>query len=426
MRITPLLLAGSLLANGVLIGFVLQRSGGTAPTRATSPAPERRASSDRGGGTAAALQAALESGDADALIAAGCTPEVARQLVIGRAMFRLQARMKELRASQQADARYWRRTPFDPDATAQSRVEVRKAQREFNDELRRAFGADVGTIFGGGSERYGYLSPEKRTKLQRIEQDYADMMESAYADQGAIQLPSDREKMKLLREERERDIAAAMTPEEREQYELHDSPAAHQVMWRYGAALETEEQYRQVYALQKAFADQYANNDGQLTPDQMRERREAERQLQATIDATLTPDQRAALQRAHDSDYGTLAAISRRLNLPATTTDQVIALRASYATQSLDIQRNAALTDQERRTQLTALAKRAEADLQGTLGNEGADAYARRATWMNHLRSGAAFSTNAKDAPSGVETTYQGVYRVGGTREMRRVTAPGR
>jgi len=46
------------------------------------------------------------------------------------------------------------------------------------------------------------------------------------------------------------------------------------------------------------------------------------------------------------------------------------------------------------------------------LGQEGADAYAQRAQWMQFLKNGSAFSTNAKDAPNGYSNPSLTVYPV--------------
>lgn len=405
---TPLLVV-SLLANVVLIGVLFLRPAAlSAPPVASAPAS---ADADRARAQAlAALQQALASGDADALATAGVSAETIRRLRLGSAIDQLFARMQRLRDGVAKDDRYWRTHRSSAESRAQM-VEMRQAQREFMLQMQQILGANPEVLFGGRGQRYAYLPTEKQAQLRRIEQDYDDMMSQIYTEQAGVQLPSDREKLKLLQAERKRDIEAVMTPEEREQYELHDSPTASRVTAQYGAALETEDDYRRIYALQKAFDERYANAEGPRAPEQAKERRAAEQQLQEQIDSLLTPDQRAALQRANDQDYTVLASLSQRLNLPSSATDATIALRATYATQSLAINADANLSPQERRTQLAALATKAQTELRTALGAEAADVYAQRANWLNTLRSGAAFSTNRKDA-TGAGEGYQGIYRV--------------
>lgn len=397
MKFGPLLLGASLLAN-VALGVLLVRQ---SPGPTTAETPKRNSALKATAPTAAAakpgqsLEEALASGDSAALLAAGVSPDIIRALTLGRAFDRLQDRLRQLREAHARDPRYWRNARnFDG---PRNRAPLIAAQREFSDAVRQAYGFSIDEFFSERDARYSYLSPEKRATLQRIEQDYDEMMSQVYADVNGLQLPADREKLKLLRAERERDIAAAMSPAEREQFELHDSPAARDVMYRYGVALDSEEDFKRVVALQKAFNDRYGNNDGQRTPEQMKDRRTAEAQLRDQILASFSPEQQAALKRANDADYRTLNSLAQRLNLPGTVTDSVLATRNAYATQSMAINANTSLTEQERRAQLQALATRAQADLRNSLGADGAQAFAERAIWISMLKNGAAFSTNPRD-----------------------------
>jgi hypothetical protein len=422
MKATPLLLGLSLVANLALVAMVLRRSGSTdekpTTTAAGSAVVASRPVGGSGSSDAAALQAALASGDTAALTAAGVPPDIARAVAIGRAFDKMQTRMRELRPKPADDGKYWRRSPgFRPDATTrEQRMEMNKVQREFTETMRKALGEDLDSAFGGRDSPYAFLPSAKREQLRQIEQDYNEMQSQAYMDQEGIQLPSDQEKLKLLRLEKERDIAAALSPEEREQYELRVSQTANNVRARYGDAIQSEEEYRRIFALQKAFDDRYANQDrgegGPASQEMMRARRDAEQQLQDEIRASLNPEQLAAMQRANDQDLKAAESLVRRLNLPANTPEVVLASRENYAAQSMQINGNAALSPQERRTQLQALATRAQNELQGTLGSEGAQAYAQRSQWISVLKNGNAFSTNPKDAPAGARNLNNTIFQV--------------
>ncbi|MGH7957767.1 MAG: hypothetical protein ACREH8_12280 [Opitutaceae bacterium] len=69
---------------------------------------------------------------------------------------------------------------------------------------------------------------------------------------GGVQLASDREKLRLLRAERDRDIAALLTPEEWTAYEMRTSISGNIVKSRYGDAIESEAEFQKIHALQKA------------------------------------------------------------------------------------------------------------------------------------------------------------------------------
>ncbi|HWA27676.1 MAG TPA: hypothetical protein VG734_18615 [Lacunisphaera sp.] len=419
MKKLPLFLALSLAANAAfLVTFFVRPApagGSSAASSAASVASANPAPAGAGELTATQL-AALTSGDLAQMKAARIPDDIARQLVIARAYAKLMARQRAFYRPPETSGAYWA-NPISAyrNRTKEERAEMLKAQREFSEALR---GSEADFMDRGGS-RFDYLPATKRDQISRIIQDYDEMRNEINSDMfSGIQLPSDREKLKLLRQEQERDIADALTPAEFEQYLLHSSQTANNVRNRYGDAIRTEDDYKKIFALQKAYDDQYSNQElfpfGGGTPSQelMAARRNAEIKLQADIQAAIGEEGYAALQRAADQEYRALTSVAKRLNLPATTADTVYAARDTYAAQSQQINQDASLSSQDRRAQLKALGDRARTELASSLGAEGAEAYAQRANWLNMLRSGTAFSTNPKDVPAGRTSMGTTVYPV--------------
>jgi hypothetical protein len=276
--------------------------------------------------------------------------------------------------------------------------------------LLAAFGDDFG-LGGGDAAQFSFLAPDKRAALKRITQDYDEMI-AKYSANG-LQLASDREKLQLLRAERQRDIAGLLSPAELAEYEMRTSSSAAMLRARYGDAIASEEDFRKLYGLQKAFDDQYPMPNGRVTPDFMRERAAAQRQLQADMRTALGADAYAALTRAADPDLRTIDSLASRLNLPAGTSDQIAAARDSYAAESQRISADTSLNPQQRQAQLRDLGNRAKASIIGTLGSEAADAYAQRSPWLNMLQGGMAFSTTPPgDGMMGAMAGGAGVYPV--------------
>lgn len=404
MKILPLFLAGSLVANAALLIAVLKPSAADQTSAVTKPLIRRSSTTTAPTLVTADLQDLLATGDAAALTAAGLSPEAARQLIIGRAYARQRDRMRALRNPVDDGAAYWRRES-GPEGfgrrTREQRLEMRKIQREFQDEVRAALGEDPYADLGRTNSLLSFLPADRREQLRRIEEDYSELMSEVYGEAGSVQLPSDREKLRLLQTEKERDIAAALGPEAYEQYLLRVSPTAGNIRNRYGAAIQDEAQYRQIFALQKAFDDRFSTGYFRETPtaDERQARRDAEYQLQQSIAAVLGPEQMQVAQRSNDFEYRTLTALASRLNLPAGTPEQIYSARDTYAAQSQQINANSALSREERTRQIQALAERAQADLQRTLGAEGAQTYAQRSNWLNTLKRGTAFTTTSTGAP---------------------------
>jgi hypothetical protein len=234
--------------------------------------------------------------------------------------------------------------------------------------------------------------------------DYEDMERELRDDAQNLDLPADRERLKLLQAEKERDLAAVLSAGDREQMELRTSPSAQALIKRYGDIIASEEEYKRLYALQKAFDDRYASPEYHTrppTPEQDREREDAERQLNDALRAALGEERWARPASTHDREREVLAALTTRLNLPGDTTLNVFLAREVYAQHSLAIQRAPGLSDGERHEQLAQLGKDARASLQRTLGADGIEAYAQQASWLRSLTRGHAFTTDARQLPPG-------------------------
>jgi Spy/CpxP family protein refolding chaperone len=404
---TTLLLAASLIANGALVALFLAQS--ASPSHPVSPSissrPAGAADEER---KVDALRAALASGDAAALAAAGVSPEIARELAIGRTFARMAERLRATQAKGTSEGPWWR----PGSGPTISREQHLVARGELSDALITAFGDDFGLV-GTNQAQLAFLPSEKRDALRRIVQDYDEMMAKFSA--GGLQLASDREKLRLLRLERDRDISALLTPEERAAYEMRTSISGNTVKNRYGNAIESEAEFRKIFELQQAFDESYSREAlaGRITPEVLRARSEAERQLEAKIRAAVGEERYAELRRAADPDVRTLDALANRLNLPAATTENVLASRDTYAIASQQIANNASLPIPDRRAQIQTLAAEAKSKLAQALGSEAAEAYMQRSPWINMLQNGMAYSTTPPaDGPPSLPGGGQSVFPV--------------
>lgn len=422
MKPTALLLAASLFANVAFIAVLASRSSDDVPAAASRTSPPKTASATRGNPDA--LRAALASGDVAALEAAGLPAALAREIALGRTFARLAEKVRGTSGKGAADERWWR---LRPGANPGAREQQLAARRELSDALLAAFGDDLG--LSGDRSQFSFLPAAKRDALRRITQDYDEMF-AKFSGSGGIQLASDREKLRLLRLEKERDIAALLSPDELAAYEMRTSTSGNTVRGRYGDAIESEAEFQKIYALQKAFDEKFPREAlvGRIPPEVMRARSEAERQLDADIRATVGDDRYAALRRAADADVRVIDSLAQRLNLAPATTDNVLAARNSFAAESQRINNDTSLSVPERRAAIQALATQAKAEVTRNLGAEAADAYSQRSPWLSMLQGGMAYSTTPPDGSGGaiMPGAGQSVYPVmpagtnlaGGQRQM--------
>jgi len=424
----PCLLAASLLANAAFIALSLRNQPATGLGsffNVSSPAGSR-AGSPRSSSTfdspaipaapvapelASALGRTLNTRDPaqlrDLLRAAGVEPDLVKTLVSAAVWRSYEARFKALQPATPGDESEWWKDPLNaPRTPAEQRAlnENRQAlQRALQSELSGLLGdPDSTNEFASNPalrKRYGALPTEKASSLRRIEKDYQDLLNELRQSTNGFELPADREAIRLLGAERERDIAALLTPEERAAHDLRNSPTANTLRWRATQYDATEAEYRQIYAAQKAFDDQFSDNrdpfsgggdQPQRGKDYWDRRRAAEQSLNEQIRSIVGDERYVSAQLKQDQDYTTAVAATTRLGLAADTPDRLYALRTPTVADSQKIAANPALSSAEKKAALKKLAATTRAEVQRALGKDAAEVYFKRGAmqWLNQLDQG--------------------------------------
>ena len=251
--------------------------------------------------------------------------------------------------------------------------------------------------------------------VAQIDQLYHDRQMEVRREAPNLRLPADAEKLKQLAAARERELLAILTPEEFERLEMRTSSSSSMVRQRFGEVIESEEEFRKVFLLQKAFDEKFPIEDAIYSPrqqDAMRQRSEAERKLLEQIQQAVGEDRFVAFRRAMDQDYQALRTIARRLDLAESTVDAAIKIRDNYAMQSLTINSETSLSHTDRRALLQDLGKEARKELAQVITPAGLDAYGVRAQWLRYLEQGTAYSTNPKDSSSSFASINQSTFMV--------------
>ncbi|HLP25224.1 MAG TPA: hypothetical protein VK477_06080 [Acidobacteriota bacterium] len=103
--------------------------------------------------------------------------------------------------------------------------------------------------------QYGNLSNTKIAALEKIKRDYNELRQGLFAaaPHGIVDARDIAGRQKLLEEEQERDIAALLTPEEKLELDLHTSNTANQVRGLFREIDINEQEFRSLYAAQKAY-----------------------------------------------------------------------------------------------------------------------------------------------------------------------------
>ena len=310
------------------------------------------------------------------LRAAGFPPYIIRRIVSDQLGQEFTKRYADL-LKQQFDRPFWKDSgsgTFDPKIMAA----MRAASKEYNDTLKSLVGEDPNADDSTSAyqkRRYGDLPKAKIEQLQAIEADYSDLTMQAQIGTHGIWLPEDQAKLALLEKEKLADFAKVLTPQELEEYNLRSSNTASQMRSTLATFNPTEAEFRALFKFQSALDEQYPRPMGPSTPEQTALRQAAEKQFQPQIQALLGPDRYADYQLATDPKYQQINRLVARLELPASTSVEVVNVQENIQKQATALRGNRTLTRDDRNAQITALAQQAQTQLTAALGSSGYEAY---------------------------------------------------
>ena len=405
MKALPLILVVSLVANAAFVTVTLRRTDSSADStpssQSSSSATKTTASTKSRADAPADIVSALKANDPEALRdllrAAGVPDETIRNLVGTAIWSRYRDRMKTLQPKPDPNKPWWKNDQNNNwfgGMNREQRAEMRRLQSEANDESTRILGPNKDNNgWGWQDTRLSFLPEEKRKDFQEIEQDYQDLIQEVQQDMNGFTLPSDTEKIRFLQEEQKRDLAAILSPSELADYELRMSKTANQLRWKMTRFDGTEEEYRKVFSIQKAFddtqqTDAYGNpvNQG---PDDWKKRQEAQKILNTQIKEALGTDRYAEYSRSQNHEYQQLQAASKRLDLAPETAVTVFNLRNDIASESKLIADNENLAPDQKKQALADLAKKTRAQVVSALGEEAAGVYMKGSmNWLNSVEQG--------------------------------------
>lgn len=386
-------LAASLAANVALL-VAARRAGSGEDGRATSAvdrglAGAQEARAGEGGGAASggasgpaadagALRAGIQSRDLavvrDSLRAAGVPEEYVRAVVMGRIRAAHRGEFAAL-ARALGEPRFW--VARDRAAEETARAAERELDQAIRSEFTQYFDEPMGEVARArqARERLAFLPGDKAEAVTRISNDYNELRQQIQGDVfGGVMLEEDQQKLALLEEERQADLARVLTPEELEQYELHTSRTAQTMRARLGLFEPSETEFRAIFALQREFDREFGSLYGPSSQEMMRARSEAQRRLGEQIGQVLGPERYGDYQRATNYGYMSAVKIADHFKLPRENAVAVYQLEAEYRRRTQEAMRSS--TD---RTKAMAaaqeLAAEATARVTALLGEEGTEAF---------------------------------------------------
>jgi hypothetical protein len=311
-----------------------------------------------------------------------------RSIVASMVSEQFAARRRALRGDQE-DAPFWKsgnRLAYD----ISKQADLRALYREQSDLLKSLVGDETTSDESRQAQRraYGPLPADKLDMVARINSDYQELSMQIQVESNGIMLPWDREQLAMIEKEKRADLAAALSPEEMEMFDLYGSNTANSLRSRLASFQPTEQEFRDLFELQRVYDEKYNPRYGSGVMDQaaMQERAAAQRQLNEQIKTTLGDDRYAEYQRAQDFGFRTASRIVERLKLPPENAAAVYDLQKSAQQQAAQIRGDKTQTDEARAAALATLSHEANERVVSLLGAQGAEAYTQSGGgWLRSL-----------------------------------------
>jgi len=412
------LAANALLLLGVAAGlFSLGKPAATAHTVAKR-APTNKTLSPEAATAATALltlddPAALR----DRLRAMGLSEDMVRTIVTASIKSRHAARLREIdneavEAFQKKP--YWQHNVGGVTKswywTAEQIKEQDAISRDEQEQIKQVLGedgatgiTDIRTLYAAQAlmNYSAFLPPEKAARLSGIDRDYDDLRTQMLVEMAGFRMPGDDAKLKLLDDEKQRDIQALLTLDEQAAMKLHDSPSASLLQGTFSAFDGTEEEYKAIFALKSASTEKFMealsmSSYGGVDVSYQKQFAEEET-IEAQIKTLLGDERYAQYQRAERGDYSSLLAAAQRFNLSPETVSQTYQARDDAVTEAMRISSDESLTTGQRKQAYAALTEQATAQIRATLGDDIGDAYIDNALdWFKQLSKGGTVHTLPK------------------------------
>lgn len=389
------ILIGLSLAANVALGIVLWRQREALP-EPVAPAPAKPmatvASMPEEVPLAKTWSRMKGEGDPSAFIArlraAGFPERVVRSLLDYQLWEKYADEVAAFRRRDNA-AQYWRWEGHSP-VDLQEAARLRAIEQEVIEERRRILGPEGDRFLPGDygysdEYRYGTLSATKVSALRAINKDYDQLANQIRTSTRGDVFPDDREKLVQLEKERKADIARLLTPEELEQQERRDSPAANFARTTLRYLDPSEADFLTLYRLRHDFDERYGVTN--LTPAQTEKRSQAQAELTKQIEAALGPERFAEYQIVNDGNYGDTRTFVTGVGLTPDAARTLVGWQRDFAQRAADVQADASLTLEQRVQRLAALQQEAVGKVGGSLGDEKMAAYRKLSVgqWISDL-----------------------------------------
>ena len=345
--------------------------------------------------------AQLESEDYKTYIARlrsiSCPEQTIRDIIIADLDKLLAPEILALRGRRK-DLKYWNSEEEEMANNVDTREVARKAaelERRKRDILRELVNADLQRerLLSKGEDDYyerrlNWLPEDRRQQLRGLLERYDDdeqKIRDKETEEGDPLSITDRAQLRVLKQKREAELNALLTPQEREQYDLWLSTTGNSVRYALYGMNASEQEFQSVYQARKSFEDRWGRHDPDLLDSASRARMEQDKEkMEETVQQSLGEQRYAEYKRGEDEDFHRLNSVVSRFKLPREKAGEVYGYKKVALDYRTQVRADPKLTLQQKDEALRAIAGETEASVKSALGEKAFRYYLRSGlgSWM--------------------------------------------
>ena len=235
------------------------------------------------------------------------------------------------------------------------------------------------------NRRLSFLPEDKREKILALREQFEGEREKLsypLAD-GTIPTP-DPAQLKKIDQDQDAALSGLLTSDERAEYEMSTSPTSDYLRKELVGFNPSEAEFRTLFQRQQAIDDEYAYQD--LSDPAIRDAKAADEQTMMTeVKSQLAPDRAAALDRAKDPDYQSVAVLTEQYDLPAETSQTIVDMRREAENEKEQLLADKDIPVERVQAALKAIEAETERAAKETLGDQAYAQYSQNAAWIHNL-----------------------------------------
>ena len=232
-----------------------------------------------------------------------------------------------------------------------------------------------------------FIPEETKAELNSVEQEFGSKLLKTMA--AGTSDAEDRNKILLLREEREDRIASMLTPYQKLEYDLRKSPTAANLRLQLDGFEPSEDEFRDIFQARKQFDDQHGTVPGTtISVAEAEERRLAEQSMNEGLQNTLGEERFQDYMRQTDYDYKSIAKVAERQGLNNTVSAQVYQMKNEAEELARSIRMDGGIPVNERQQQLQQIYGETARSIETLMGQQGAASLRAQGggrNWLNNL-----------------------------------------